>query len=125
MMDFSARYEQILAAFREGRWKREDVVPGIRDDGIKFGGGGPPFNPLFAPEIEGRKLKTPDLGERPLPELIELRIEQLKRDGWRLFAGPLKDQKGQERVPAGVNLEPNLFPRMDWLLDNVKGTIPK
>jgi basic membrane lipoprotein Med (substrate-binding protein (PBP1-ABC) superfamily)/TolB-like protein len=125
MMDFSVRYERALVAFREGRWKQEDFLPGIWDDGVKFGGGGPPFNPLFAPEVEGKKVKTPDLGERLLPELIELRIEQLKREGWKLFAGPLKDQKGQVRVPAGVNLEPNLFPRMDWLLDNVKGTIPK
>lgn len=125
MMDFSVPYERALVAFHEGRWKREDFLPGIWDDGVKFGGGGPPFNPLFAPEIEGKKVKTPDHGERPLPEFIELKIEQLRREGWKLFAGPLKDQKGQVRVPAGVNLDPSLFPRMDWLLDNVKGAIPK
>ena len=113
MMDFSVRYERTLIAFREGRWKREDFLPGIWDDGIKFGGGGPPFNPLFASEIAGKKVKTPDLGERPLPEFIELRIEQLRREGWKLFAGPLKDQKGQVRVPAGVNLDPACF--LAWI----------
>jgi len=124
LRDFAVPYERALFALREGSWRREDFFSGTWDGGVKFGGGGPPFNPVFLAELRGKRVKTPDLGERPLLELLEIRVDQLRREEWKILTGPIKDQKGQVRIPAGVRLETWDMPGRDWLVDNVKGSIP-
>jgi hypothetical protein len=42
-----------------------------------------------------------------------------------VFTGPLKDNTGQERMPAGQAMTAEQLLSMDWLVEGVVGTIPK
>jgi simple sugar transport system substrate-binding protein len=39
------------------------------------------------------------------------------------FAGPLKDQSGKLRVPAGSSLPDDKIATMDWLVEGVEGKL--
>lgn len=59
-----------------------------------------------------------------LTRLIEFMKDSICRGTFHIFDGPLKDQKGELRVPKGELLCPEDIITMDWLLDNVEGKIP-
>ena len=42
-----------------------------------------------------------------------------------VFTGPIYDQEGNLRVQEGETLSPVQIVQMDWLVDNVIGSIPK
>jgi basic membrane protein A len=42
-----------------------------------------------------------------------------------VFTGPLKDNEGQERVPAGTAMTAGELLGMDWFVEGVEGTVPK
>ncbi len=115
--DFSVLYERSLLALKDGTWKKEEYYPRAAS---KFGGGAEPFNPAFLPELRAKKIKTPDLGEIALLDLLETRAAQMISEDFEPFTGPIKDQKGKMRIPAGVRADWNFLERMDWLPDNVK-----
>jgi basic membrane protein A and related proteins len=121
LRDFSIFFRPPLLALRDGAWKREMVNS---KSSMKFGGGGTPFNPDFMPELQSKRVKTPDMGEVALLDLLEKRSEQMISGRFEPLTGPIKDQRGKLRLAAGVRGEWDFITRMDWLLDNVKGTIP-
>ena len=117
MRDFGELYERPLLALRDGTWKKEAVYP---LSASKFGGGGESFNPAFLGELRAKKVKTPDLGEVALLELLDKRSAQILSGEFEPFTGPVKDQKGKLRLPAGVRADDNFKQGLDWLPDNVK-----
>ncbi len=42
-----------------------------------------------------------------------------------IFQGPIKDQTGADKVPAGTALDDGAIAGMDWLADGIDGQIPK
>ena len=70
-----------------------------------------------------------DVSLRPelAPQTVRL-VNHLRQDiigGWfRPFDGPVYDQSGTLRIHEGEMLTPEQIMRMDWLVDNVDGTIP-
>jgi basic membrane protein A len=42
-----------------------------------------------------------------------------------IFTGPLKDNTGAEKVPAGKAMTDQELLSMDWLVEGVEGTVPK
>ncbi len=74
---------------------------------MRFGGAGEPFNPAFLGELRAKKVKTPDLGELPLLEFLVKRATQILSGEYEPFTGPIKDQKGKLRLPAGVRATEN------------------
>ena len=42
-----------------------------------------------------------------------------------IFTGPLKDNTGANKVPAGTAMTANELLNMNWLVAGVEGTIPK
>ena len=42
-----------------------------------------------------------------------------------VFTGPIYDQEGNLRVQEGETLSPVQIVQMDWLVDNVIGSIPR
>ena len=43
----------------------------------------------------------------------------------KVFAGPLKDRDGKQRVAAGAVLPDNEVRSISWVVDGVKGAFPK
>ena len=41
-----------------------------------------------------------------------------------IFKGPIKDQSGAEKVPAGTALDDGAIAGMNWLADGIDGQIP-
>lgn len=60
----------------------------------------------------------------PLSRLAELLHAQISDGGLNPFAGVLKDQEGKVRLEAGKELSWQDIISMDYLLDNIEGTIP-
>ena len=69
----------------------------------------------------------------PLNKAVPARIRQLvKRDKQLfaagkldVFAGPIRDQSGRVRVKAGQTLSIAQIQQMTWLVQNVRGSVPK
>jgi simple sugar transport system substrate-binding protein len=117
LRDWSVLFDTFLLALKEGTWKREALYP---VEASIFGGGAEAFNPAFLAELQAKKLKTPDRGAIPLLELLDLRAEQMASGQFEPFTGPIKDQKGVMRLPAGVRADWKFLESIDWLMDNVK-----
>lgn len=78
-------------------------------------------NPGLRALLAARKVKTPDLGELNAVDLALRRIDQIRSWQFEIFTGPLKDQKGKQRLAAGDRpAGEQFFAEMDWLLDNVR-----
>jgi basic membrane protein A and related proteins len=116
--DFGYLYDSLIAQVRDGTWNNQVFWP---RQATRFGGGEKDaFNPAMLAELKSKKVKTPDLGELGLLELLDKRWEQISTFSFEPFTGPLKDQKGKVRLIAGVTADGEYLTRLDWLLDNVK-----
>ena len=59
--------------------------------------------------------------------MAETEIEQFKsgeKTIYTIFTGPINDQTGQERVPAGTAMTDEELLSMDWFVEGVEGEIP-
>jgi basic membrane lipoprotein Med (substrate-binding protein (PBP1-ABC) superfamily) len=117
--DASLLFEKPLLDYRNGAWKPGSYNP---KDTALFGGGGEPFNPAFLAELRSKKLKTPDLGEVALLDLLERRRGQILSGEFEPFTGPIKDQRGKARLPDGVRADDEYIGTLDWIPDNVTGS---
>jgi simple sugar transport system substrate-binding protein len=61
----------------------------------------------------------------PLAKAFEARTKDIIDGKFTPFQGPLKDQSGNIKVPAGTVLPLEQLMAMDWYVDGVSGTIPK
>jgi simple sugar transport system substrate-binding protein len=128
--DWRGLYEKILLDVRDGTWRPEILFWGLREGALKLGGQGEPFNPDMVPLLNKVRVKTPDFGEIAALELVLRRAEQMRSEAFEPFTGPIRDQRGKVRIPKGERLDslrtdwsqPGV---MDWLVDNVKGTLPE
>ena len=50
---------------------------------------------------------------------------ELKAGTFHPFAGPVKDQDGKERVPAGKVMSDDELGKMDYYVEGVAGKLPK
>lgn len=94
--------EDVLA----GRWKSENVMGGLREGLIKM-------QPLNAAVPAPVREKVAKLGE------------EIAAGTLHIFAGPITDQDGKVRVPAGQNIAPNDLANMNYLVQGVDGLMPK
>ena len=123
--DWSVIYEKVIADALAGTWKREELVMGMKDGAAKFGGVGERFNPIFVPPLRAKRVKTADMGEVPALDLIERRAESMKRGEFFPLIGPIKDQRGSLRIKDGQRADQDFIDSIDWLVDNIKGNLPK
>jgi basic membrane protein A len=127
--DWSGLYEKILLDIRDGTWRQDHLDWGIKKGTLKLGGLGEPFNPDILPLLNKVRVKTPDFGELTALDLVFKRADQMKFEAFEPFTGPIKDQRGKVRIQKGerlnsMGLDYGRPGTMDWLVDNVKGTIP-
>ena len=58
-------------------------------------------------------------------ELVDTKKKEIVFGEFDVFVGPIKDNTGAERVPAGVTMSDPDKLAFDWLVQGVVGTIPE
>ncbi len=58
-------------------------------------------------------------------KLVETEKARIVSGSWDVFAGPVKDQKGVEKIPQGKTATDAEMLSMNWFVEGVKGDIPK
>ncbi|MEO6747043.1 MAG: BMP family ABC transporter substrate-binding protein [Caldimonas sp.] len=97
-------YSGVARAVLEGRWTPQPVWGGLREG-------------MVALEAIDPKLPSAVRGA------VEARRQAIADGRFKPFAAPLFDNRGRQRLAAGV-LDDAAIQRMDWLVDGVVGTLP-
>jgi basic membrane protein A len=95
----------IVRGIQGGQFKSEDYYGGLSDRMVTLG-------PMHA--------RVPADTVR----LVEQRRDEIARGAFQIFRGPLADQSGRERVPAGTTMTLKEILAFDWLLRGIEGQSP-
>jgi len=100
-------YNSAIQQVLDGKWKNDPVWWGI---------------PQKAVDLE-------DLNTSAIPADAQKKVagkrEELASGKWDVFAGPIKDQSGTVKVPAGKTLTDPELQRLNWYVEGVDGSLPK
>lgn len=98
-------YVEMTKAVMDGTWKSEDLWPGLEKGIVKL-----------APISD------------KVPDSVKLKViyyeDQIKKGAYKVFQGPIKDQKGNIKVKKGETLTDKELLEMFWFVEGVLGTIP-
>ena len=95
-------YTRFAKQVMEGTWKSENLNGDLGDDFLVLA----PFGPAVA-------ASTIQLVNAKKREFINGKVQ--------IFAGPIKDNKGAERIKSGQVLQPWQLNEMDWLAEGIIG----
>src|SRR5262245_6752768 len=95
-------YTRFARQVIDGTWKSEDILGGLGDDYLTIA----PFGPAVPPEA----LK-----------IVNAKKAEFMAGKAKVFQGPLRDNKGVERVKAGEFFPLSDLRKMDWLVEGVVG----
>jgi simple sugar transport system substrate-binding protein len=104
-LDWSVHYNKVVADVLAKRWKPGNVWLGLKDKAIHYDH----FSPRLPADVR---------------KLVELRMQDIASGKRPVFAGPVVDQAGTVRTPAGVELPDAAKLKMDWLVKGVEGSLP-
>jgi basic membrane protein A len=96
-------YTDIVKEVQKGTWKSEDIWAGIKSEVIGIA----PFGPMVPEKVREEVLSAK---------------EDITEGDLDVFAGPLKDQNGNIRVPGGKSMTDDEIWGMDWFVQGVIGT---
>ncbi len=99
-------YKQAVQQVMAGAWTSTPVWWGIQDGLLDLA----PFGKMVPADVQA---------------LVEKEKARIVSGEFDIFVGPLKDNAGAERVKAGVAMTDDEKLAFDWLVEGVKGTIPK
>ncbi len=100
----------------------------LREGAVELGAAyGVPINPKFVPLLKSIKINHPEFGEISAYDLVMKRLAQMKEETvlFDPFTGPIKDQNGKVKIPAGQRASHDELWNMMWFVENVVGTIPQ
>jgi basic membrane protein A len=106
--NWAAFYIPTVKAVMDGTWKSSQYWGGWKDGVVDLS----PIGPMVPEDVKTMALAEADLfkkGEKTI---------------FTIFTGPLKDQKGEERVAAGVAMTDQEILNMNWFVEGVEGEIP-
>jgi simple sugar transport system substrate-binding protein len=104
--DWNAYYIQRTKALLDGNWKSQDVWGGFKSGMVKMA----PYNKAIPAGVVA---------------MAEKAKEGIFNGTVHAFTGPIKDQKGKIRVPAGQNADDVLLGGMNFYVEGIDATIPK
>ncbi|WP_221796763.1 BMP family ABC transporter substrate-binding protein [Oceanobacter mangrovi] len=104
--EWGPHYIHQVQAVMDGTWKSEAMVEGMKEGAIVI----PGFNESIPADV--------------VTHAKEL-IAGIKDGSVYPFTGPLKDNKGELKVPAGTKLTFADLEKMDWYVEGIKADIPK
>lgn len=107
-------YHRILQTILNGNWSRSAYE--FSGDSINYWWG------ISSGIIDVITSKT--IPPRSL-QLMELVKGQIVSGNFQIFSGDVRDQAGNLKTPGGSSLTPAQIVRMDWLVSNVEGRIPR
>lgn len=103
--DWSAYYVQQAQAVLAGRWQSGATWGGMQAGMVRLSAIDPALPPAVAKDLAQRQ-------------------QALMAGQLQPFAGPIKDQAGQLRQPAGGALTDTAIASMDWFVEGVVGSVP-
>jgi len=107
--DWGVKYIDIVDKVMAGTYKTEEYWGGWQDGIVDLA----PYGPMVPDDVK----KMADA------EIAKFKSGQATI--FTIFTGPLKDNEGKERVPAGTAMTAGELLGMDWFVEGVEGTVPK
>ena len=95
-------YTKVTREVMAGTWKPGLYFGGIADGVVKMA----PVGPRVTKDVA---------------DLMQAKERDIASGKLKVFAGPIKDQKGAIRVPAGASIADADLGKMDWFVDGVVG----
>lgn len=96
-------YKEMVTQVQQGTWKSGDFWPGLETGIVDIA----PFGPMVPKDVQDKVLAKKD---------------EIVKGTEKVFAGPIKDQKGKEKVPAGQVVSDADLRGMNWFVQGVIGT---
>lgn len=107
-------YQRILQTILNGHWKRTAVTPDFPTINYWWGISSGMIDMIVSQSVPPQTLK-----------LIEVVKKHIINNEFLIFSGDLYDQDHVLRNTSNHIMSANEIMNMDWLVDNVVGTIPK
>jgi basic membrane lipoprotein Med (substrate-binding protein (PBP1-ABC) superfamily) len=95
-------YTRFAKQVMEGSWKSEALMGDLSSDFLTIA----PFGPAVPAEVVG---------------LVNAKKKEFIDGKLNVFQGPIKDNKGVERVKAGETFPMAALGKMDWLVEGIVG----
>ncbi len=99
-------YVKIVKSVMDGTWKSESYWGGMSDGIVDLA----PLGPMVPEEV--KKMVAEERG-------------RIEKGEVPIFEGPLKDNKGIEKVARGVRMTDQELLKYDWFVEGVTGTVQK
>lgn len=102
-------YTDVVKQVQAGTWKTNQYWGGWKDGLVDLA----PLGPMVPADV------------KQMAEAEIAKFKSGKQDIFTIFTGPIKDQTGAEKVPAGQALTADdlLSEKMNWFVEGVEGTI--
>lgn len=107
ILDWRSAYVESARDELAGKWKAQDRFRGLGEGGFCTMA---PYNPAIPAEV------VADVKQREA-DIIAGKL--------KVFAGPLKDRDGKQRVAAGASLPDKEIRSINWVVGGVNGAFPK
>jgi simple sugar transport system substrate-binding protein len=128
LVDWGVMYVKMFQDIHDGKFSNEDLWWMAKEKAAMLGGAvGEPVNPKFVDALKKVTVETKDLGKLSAYDLVMKRYEQMQqgRETFDAFAGPIKDNKGNEKIPAGQIGTKQQLLSIDYYVDNIVGDVPR
>jgi basic membrane protein A len=106
MWNWGIMYVKIAKAVHDGTWKNDQLWPGMESGVVTMA----PLNKAIPADVV---------------KLVNEKTEAIKSGKLQVFQGPVKDQKGKAKVPAGRAANDGEMLSMSYFIEGVVGTVPK
>lgn len=99
----------------------------LREGAVELGADfGMPINPVFEDQLKSTMVNDPIYGEISVYDLVFALLKAMADPEYAFspFTGPIRDRKGNLRVPEGVRLTMDELITMEWAAEGVVGVWP-
>ena len=128
LVDWGIMYEKIFSDIRAGKVSNEDLWWLAKEKAALLGGSFDEMvNAKFVPALKAVTIAAPGLGNLSAYDLVMRRLDQMQqgRETFDPFQGPIADNTGTVRIPAGRMATKDELLSIDYYVDNVVGEIPR
>lgn len=105
--DWGVYYTAAVKRLQAGAWQSEQYWGGWQDGVVGLA----PFGPMVPADVKQQA------------EAEIARFKAGEQTIFTIFSGPLNDQSGAEKIPAGTAMTAEQLLAMDWFVEGVEGTI--
>jgi len=128
LVDWGVMYVKMFQDIHDGKFSNEDLWWMAKEKAAMLGGAmSEPINSKFVDPLKKVTVETKDLGKLSVYDLVMKRYAQMQqgRETFDPFAGPIKDNKGNEKIAAGAMGTKQQLLSIDYYVDNIVGDVPR